>query len=289
MADERAGDMRKESMPGVVKGGIALTVIVFAAFLYFAYVKNAFGLPANEIGDTVAGFSSILAFMWITITVYLQTVELRYQRHEIKVANIERSQQTVEFKGWRDAAESQLALLRQNQALLFGEFVKRAEDEAVHGVASHICHACLPTLLKSAALREQLHIDPDKLREWTIMADGGRANEALIQIGSHLGAYGPKGSETQALLGAVSALESIREQIDVLATLFVAYYGAVHMAGRHHRPRYDIGVHMAETGFDWLLEHRQSLPDGLERFGAQLKKKQDELEAMKSDIYAPRV
>lgn len=45
--------------------------------------------PSNEIGDTFAGIAGVLAFLWIIITVWLQSQELAAQREELKLARIE--------------------------------------------------------------------------------------------------------------------------------------------------------------------------------------------------------
>ncbi|WP_395540682.1 putative phage abortive infection protein [Neotabrizicola sp. sgz301269] len=43
--------------------------------------------PPNEIGDTLAGFAGALAFIWIVVTVWLQSHELSEQRKEITTTN----------------------------------------------------------------------------------------------------------------------------------------------------------------------------------------------------------
>ena len=60
----------------------------------------------NEIGDTLAGISSTIAFVWIVVTVWIQSLELREQRRELKAqrkefeqVNISMLQQTKIFEG----------------------------------------------------------------------------------------------------------------------------------------------------------------------------------------------
>jgi hypothetical protein len=45
--------------------------------------------PPNEIGDTFAGLAGVLAFLWIIITVWLQSEELSAQRKELKATRAE--------------------------------------------------------------------------------------------------------------------------------------------------------------------------------------------------------
>ncbi|WP_299662387.1 hypothetical protein [uncultured Ruegeria sp.] len=56
---------------------------------FFAFLTS----PSNEIGDTFAGVASVLAFLWIIITVWLQSKELEEQRKEfVKMADAQSKQ-----------------------------------------------------------------------------------------------------------------------------------------------------------------------------------------------------
>lgn len=65
--------------------GALLTLSVVAAFLYFiAGVKiSSDELELNAFGDYLAGSSTFLAFLWLIITVIIQTLELRNQHIEM--------------------------------------------------------------------------------------------------------------------------------------------------------------------------------------------------------------
>lgn len=76
--------------------GALLTFSVAAAFLYFiAGVKiSSEKLELNAFGDYLAGSSTFLAFLWLIITVIIQTLELRNQHIEIgrmSQSNVEQS------------------------------------------------------------------------------------------------------------------------------------------------------------------------------------------------------
>lgn len=60
-----------------------LTIFVVVAFIGLAYNKNLLSLGLNEIGDSFAGFAGFLAFLWLIVTVLLQSTELRLQRYEV--------------------------------------------------------------------------------------------------------------------------------------------------------------------------------------------------------------
>lgn len=77
----------------------------------------------NEVGDTLAGFAGVLAFVWIIVTVSLQAQELRAQREELKLTRIEMEEQR---KATQDMARSLAA-----QATIFeDEQRQRAEAES---------------------------------------------------------------------------------------------------------------------------------------------------------------
>jgi uncharacterized membrane protein YciS (DUF1049 family) len=76
--------------------------------------------PPNAIGDTLAGIFAPLAFIWIVVTVFLQSQELREQRAELSLTR-------QELKLAREAQEKQLAVM-QIQADIFAD-EKRQRDE----------------------------------------------------------------------------------------------------------------------------------------------------------------
>ena len=77
----------------------------------------------NEIGDTLAGFAGTLAFIWIVVTVWLQSIELGEQR-EVLIA------QKEEFKAMVAAQNAQVEALRAQAAVFEDE--KRRRDETAN-------------------------------------------------------------------------------------------------------------------------------------------------------------
>lgn len=75
----------------------------------------------NEIGDTLAGFAGALAFIWVIVTVALQSTQLRYQRVELQATREEIKQQ-------REATED-MARSLQLQAEIF-EFEHRERQQS---------------------------------------------------------------------------------------------------------------------------------------------------------------
>ncbi len=82
-------DLNKSSVETSLSTIIIITVasllstIVIIAFFGLAWSKDLLSLSLNEIGDSFAGFAGFLAFLWLIVTVLLQTSELRLQRNEV--------------------------------------------------------------------------------------------------------------------------------------------------------------------------------------------------------------
>ncbi|OAN97634.1 hypothetical protein [Sulfitobacter geojensis] len=79
--------------------------------------------PPNEIGDTLAGIAGALAFLWIIVTVMLQSKELAAQREELRLTR-------REFRRMAKAQEKQEALHReQYEVLALNSSMQEADNE----------------------------------------------------------------------------------------------------------------------------------------------------------------
>lgn len=74
----------------------------------------------NEIGDTLAGFSGTLAFIWIVVTVWLQSKELAEQREVLR-------EQKEEFKLMVAAQNAQVVALQLQADISRDEMLRRDE------------------------------------------------------------------------------------------------------------------------------------------------------------------
>lgn len=121
--------------PPVFWGVVAtLCIVLFAASLGIGDAcyedgecENRFRLflssPPNEIGDTLAGFAGALAFVWIIVTVMLQSNELSAQREELELTREEMAEQR---KATQDMANA-----LHTQAKIFEDEMKyRSESRA---------------------------------------------------------------------------------------------------------------------------------------------------------------
>lgn len=77
--------------------------------------------PSNVIGDTLAGVAGVLAFLWIIVTVWLQSIELKEQRKELKGQRDELEEQR---KATQDMARSMAA-----QAKVFEDEQRQRTEE----------------------------------------------------------------------------------------------------------------------------------------------------------------
>ncbi|MVO15371.1 hypothetical protein [Parasedimentitalea huanghaiensis] len=105
-----------------LKVGRALTKIFLALIVLLAVLPQhtvaggwdirivAFLLsPPNEIGDTFAGIAGVLAFLWIIITVWLQSIELREQR---EVLTLQKDEMELQREATQDMAKAMAAQAR---------------------------------------------------------------------------------------------------------------------------------------------------------------------------------
>lgn len=85
---------------GLVLSGLVLTIVACLSTqvndvgqtIYSRFLSSS----PNEMGDTLAGIFASLAFIWIVVTVFLQSAELREQRAEIAKTNDHMSAQRFE-------------------------------------------------------------------------------------------------------------------------------------------------------------------------------------------------
>lgn len=64
--------------------------------------------PANELGDTLLGIGSALAFIWLVVTAWMQSMELRAQRDELRAQRDESAKMSR-------ALEAQAAIFQDEQ------------------------------------------------------------------------------------------------------------------------------------------------------------------------------
>lgn len=79
--------------------------------------------PPNEIGDTLAGIAGALAFLWIIVTVQLQSKELKEQREELEQAR-------GEYAKMAEAQGEQVKLMTAQAEIFTKEQQQREEARA---------------------------------------------------------------------------------------------------------------------------------------------------------------
>lgn len=131
-----------------IRVGAAITFLVALGFIAMSLRQSCSKLPSgysdcqsnwvrflnaapNEIGDTLAGFAGVLAFVWIIVTVSLQSLELREQRKELELTR-------DELKLARQAQEKQLEVMQKQAEIFEDERRFRKENEAKEVFAAHL-------------------------------------------------------------------------------------------------------------------------------------------------------
>ncbi len=118
------------SFSNPVAWGIGLTMLLACLVTFLGIqigpdgktrYKEFLGSAPNAIGDTLAGIFAPLAFIWIVVTVFLQSQELREQRKELELTR-------AELKLARKAQEEQLKVM-QAQADIFRDEKLRRDQE----------------------------------------------------------------------------------------------------------------------------------------------------------------
>lgn len=77
--------------------GCTITAVWLLVIAVFVCTKNVITLPANEIGDTLAGLFSPLILIWFVIATLMQRKELEMQRNELRLQRMEHQRHTTEF------------------------------------------------------------------------------------------------------------------------------------------------------------------------------------------------
>lgn len=117
--------------------------------------------PPNEIGDTLAGIAGALAFLWIIVTVQLQSRELRAQREELTLAR-------EEYAKMAEAQSAQVSVLERQKEIFEDE--KRQRDEA--RAESELLEIC-----------EDIFISTDRMSGLLWFSDEARTREAPFGLG----------------------------------------------------------------------------------------------------------
>lgn len=131
-------------MPGELQVGLAITIafLIFIFLFFFINVQTDLDEPhskykaflfskPNEIGDTLAGFAGALAFLWLVVTVMLQSKELKAQREELVLAR-------KEYARMASAQERQEGISRASLDELSRQYAALSADQELEELISAI-------------------------------------------------------------------------------------------------------------------------------------------------------
>lgn len=108
--------------------GLMLSALLISAYFLLGLQQKCIGTVCetnferffeadpNEIGDTLAGLFAALAFVWIIVTVFLQSLELREQRKELREQ--------------REATQQMAGTMAAQATIFLDEQKQRSEDRA---------------------------------------------------------------------------------------------------------------------------------------------------------------
>lgn len=130
-----------------LKVGRSLTLIFVSLVLVLAILPQRtehgasirivqfFGAPFNEIGDAFAGVAGVLAFLWIIITVWLQSMELEEQRRELAAQRKATQEISDTQKKHLEIIEVQAEIFRDEQRQRSEVEAKLEVDQLLVGVS----------------------------------------------------------------------------------------------------------------------------------------------------------
>lgn len=135
--------------------GILLTIILLSFITYLASINRCTLLDTgvlecrrnlqwfldaapNEIGDTIAGIFATLAFVWIVVTVFLQSSELAEQREELRLTRLEFEKMSIAQGKQVEALTSQTELLKDERMLRNEESARSLLEELLRSLAPRL-------------------------------------------------------------------------------------------------------------------------------------------------------
>ncbi|MGI9402766.1 MAG: hypothetical protein ACR2O0_16030 [Rhizobiaceae bacterium] len=86
--------------------------------------------PPNEIGDFLAGIFATLAFIWLMVAVFLQSMELAAQREELSLTREELKEQRKVMRATMAESRKQAEFIGQQTEILRSEQTSREQSEA---------------------------------------------------------------------------------------------------------------------------------------------------------------
>lgn len=194
-----SGSTDDDRTPPALIAGYALTALwaaVLAAYLFFdgaAKWKALLSAPPNELGDFLAGAFAPLAFLWLALTVWLQSRELRLQRRELQQNGEALRLQAEELRNSVEQLRKQTDLLqtnaqtreREKRERMFAEGYERLTDTLllalgfISGIA--ITKKANITLPTNAKLR--FAVEAEGLAK--VLNDLERDLKTLLELTSH--------------------------------------------------------------------------------------------------------
>lgn len=168
-------DSTQKPLPLPIKVGIGLTIMLLMMIAYLGSIYRCVLLATgtlecrynlhwfldaapNEIGDSIAGVFATLAFVWIVVTVFLQSAELTEQRRELSLTREELLLARVAQEKQLEVMQRQADIFENEQQQRTWENSKRTLDTLIDAIAIRI--------EKEGSLKDNFTFRPRSEREF---------------------------------------------------------------------------------------------------------------------------
>lgn len=134
--------LTSESPAWAMRVGAVLTILIVVFFAFIAFfpvgsgedrmirIVHLWHEPFNVWGDTLAGIAGVLAFLWIIITVHIQSRELRAQQEQLALTREELAETRKATQDMALSQADQVNILKEQGAIFEDEQRQRREDRA---------------------------------------------------------------------------------------------------------------------------------------------------------------
>ncbi len=280
-------DRRRKSDTRPLMFAIAGTVLILTAVTALMIWKwdTVGNLELNQIGDAVAGFASLLAFMWLIATILLQYRELQIQRQDVEMmaqAQLEQANQ-MRQQAKEMGDQTQISMAGYQQAVQNFESLKKKrakerQEDLAHDIVALMVLSIIPSLKNSAKFLEAIQEDSGELESARIFFDARRDTESLTVLFNFLARLSiSSDADRDLILKELSGTPLMHERILLLRTLFGAmqqFDNTIDMMAL------SASASMVEMRLDWLLDAADVFPSATDQMRASFKKGIDELKKL---------
>ena len=255
-----------------------ITALVLLSFCSLIAWK---GWPegVNEIGDAIAGPASLLAFVWLIVTIQLQYKELVQQR-AITESMYEETVSQTKFQ--REATEANVRSVEEqlvNLQLDRVRFVasekdrhRQNQDREVSQLLNQLIFMLVPALEKAPSIQARMQEEASRLEKIKLLLSGKQYEQCLISFFGYASTcFGKFSHEKSLVFGELENVENVREILDLLKISLIRYDLLSSEAPAEAKNLiYGLQVELIEKELSWLIDARERFGTSLDRFSKTL-------------------